>query len=83
MWVGKDNYCGLEIEGLKVVDIAVGNGYAGCRCQGGDDRNKYDKESKTIICSNYSQCLKDVLKQLPEHKRVQLKEYIKAYADLR
>lgn len=82
MWIRNDDNCGIELVGLKIVDIITGDGYAGCRCSTTNDRNRYDKESKTIICCNYSNCLKDVLKRLPDYKLVEIKECLKAYAGI-
>lgn len=61
-----DKYNKLKVKGLKVIDITVGNAYSRCRCSKTNDRNKYDKESNTIICEHYSECLKSVLNKMPQ-----------------
>lgn len=70
-----DDYNYIVIDGFKVKDIAVGSGYAGCRCRT-SDRNRYDKESQTIICDNYNKCIGSVLRKLSEDTKEDIKEEI-------
>lgn len=69
-----DEYNKIKVKGLKVIDITVGDGYSGCRCSVTNDRNRYDKESKTIICEHYSECLKSVLNKMPKYVFDETKE---------
>lgn len=68
----------IVLEDLKVIDMRVGDGFSGCRCST-QDRNRYDKESKTIICENYSKCLSDIIKRMRSSPGMieDLKEYAK------
>ena len=52
----------IIVEHGKVIDMITGNRYAGCMCTT-QDRNRYDKESNTIICSEYGTCLKSIYKK--------------------
>lgn len=62
-----DNYQFICLQGLKIVDICVGSAECGCRCSTSGDRNRYDKESETIICEHYNECLKRMLKKIQEN----------------
>lgn len=73
-----DDYNYIVVDGLKVKDIAIGSGYAGCRCRT-SDRNRYDKESETIICANYNRCICSILRKLSEDVKEDMKEDILAY----
>lgn len=79
MWIESNEYNGIRIEGLKINDIKTGSAYEGCCCSRTNDRNRYDKESKTIICKNYSDCLASVIRKMSEDKRVEIKEIFEAY----
>lgn len=61
-----DKYNRIRMEGLKVVDICIGSGYEGCMCSATNDRNRYDKESQTIVCKHYSDCLLAMIRKMPE-----------------
>lgn len=69
-----DEHNKLKVKELKVIDITVGDAYSGCRCSATNDRNRYDKESRTIICEHYSECLKSVLNKMPKHVLEEIKE---------
>lgn len=69
----------IIFDGLKVVDIVIGNRYEGCRCSV-TDRNRYDKESQTIICGNYSNCLRQVLRDMTKEEKEEVRKYIDVLA---
>lgn len=76
MWVKRNEFNGIELDCLKVTDIKCGDIYAGCQCSKTNDRNRYDKESGTIICKNYSSCLSSVLRHMPKHQKVDIIEML-------
>lgn len=67
----------IVIEGLKIVDICVTDGFSGCRCST-SDRNRYDKESSTIICASYSNCLSHALRHTSKDVINDILETLKA-----
>lgn len=68
---------GIEIKGAKVIDLLVNEYPGGCRCSTCNDRNKYDKESGTIICKSYNECLATVWKHLQEGQKSDITETVK------
>lgn len=69
-----DEHNGILLDGLKVIDIECGDFSCGCKCSVTNDRNRYDKESKTIICKHYSSCLRNVLRKMPGFMLEDLKQ---------
>lgn len=67
---------GIEMYGAKVIDLQIGQYTGGCTCSTSNDRNKYDKESNTIICKNYNQCLSRVWKHLHSGMKAEIKENV-------
>ena len=67
----------IIFEDLKIIDIIRSDGFSGCRCSTSNDRNRYDKESKTIICPHYSSCLGNLLKHAEKHILIDIKEHVK------
>lgn len=71
-----DEYNGIKLDGLKIIDIKCGDCLSGCMCSVTNDRNRYDKESKTIICKHYNSCLRTVLNKMPMYMLNDLKETV-------
>lgn len=69
-----DENNGIILDGLKVVDIECGDQSGGCKCSTTNDRNRYDKESKTIICKHYSSCLSHVLSKMQDYTLEDIKQ---------
>lgn len=68
------------MDGLKIIDMRFGyicGHLSGCRCST-NDRNRYDKESKTIICEHFSNCLQHFLKNCTQETLSDIKEDMKA-----
>lgn len=58
----------IEMQGTEVIDIAVGDSYAGCRCSiCGADR--YDKGHNKILCKNKDACCTSVLDKLEQGRK--------------
>lgn len=70
-----DEHNGIVLDGLKIIDIECGDYSGGCKCSVTNDRNRYDKESETIICKHYNSCLKHVLKKMPYFTLEDLKSF--------
>lgn len=71
-----DEYNGIKMDGMKVIDIRCGVCSGGCMCSATNDRNRYDKESKTIICKYYNSCLRDVLRKMPDFMLEDIREVL-------
>lgn len=68
---------GMTINGAKITDMYIMEYGRGCRCSTCNDRNKYDKESETIICKNYNRCFGDIWRRLQEGQKADIKEVVK------
>lgn len=61
--ISADIYNWIIFKGTKVVDIGVGDDYAGCACSScGSER--YDKERKEILCKAKDSCCNSVLRKI-------------------
>lgn len=68
---------GLKIRGAKVIDLKIKCYTGDCCCSMSNDRNKYDKKSRTIICKKYNSCLAGVWVHLQEGQKADIKEVVK------
>lgn len=60
-----NDYTWIQIDnGRNIIDMAIGNHYAGCRCG--------CTTHPLIKCDNFESCIKDILKQMKTSK---LKDY--------
>lgn len=61
-----DSYNWIEIENNKITDMAIGEHYAGCRCNISQD--SLEK------CNNFKNCFRDIVLGLFMHKSKDYKE---------
>ena len=67
-----NNYNWIKMRGTEVIDICVADilpgHYAGCRCSGSDDTERYDKELGKTICPYKDSCCNEVLELIGNEK---------------